>query len=324
MLKDILSRRIPALLTRMSSEPNVSIGLVHDVLAAGPRADVVAVDGGLAAVLPDQRHDLLGRVHVAGALAVQPGTDVVDDDTGALGGEQERLLAADAPSRAGDHRHLPVEQSHGDASSCQSCAALRARPVVPGGAAGDGARRRRGASSVADGPAQGQKRASDSAVTSPISASVSPRALARPKRAVRLTTSMPGRRCGEQRPGRRRRRCTAPGAAGRCRATVAGPGQLEHAARHLALEGRRVEVALAGDDQVGALHALGQPDEAGDEVEPRLDAGPERDQPAGQAPGRAGAGHGGDVDAGLARGSAPRRRPGAGRGPRPARRVAPF
>ena len=113
MLNDILSRRIPALLTRMSSEPKVSIAWSTTLLAAGPRADVVAVDRGLAAVLPDQGHDLLGRVDVAGALAVQTRTDVVDHDAGALGGEQERLLAPDAPSRAGDHRHLPVEQSHG-------------------------------------------------------------------------------------------------------------------------------------------------------------------------------------------------------------------
>ena len=92
---------------------------------------------------------------------------------------------------------------------------------------------------------------------------------------------MPGRRCGEQRPV---------GAAGdaehrqRSPASPAGPGQLEHAARHLALEGGRIEVALAGDDQVGALHAPGQADEAGDEVEARLDAGA-RARP-GRRPGR--------------------------------------
>ena len=39
-------------------------GLVHDVLAAGPRADVVAVDRSLAAPLLNERHDLFGRVRV--------------------------------------------------------------------------------------------------------------------------------------------------------------------------------------------------------------------------------------------------------------------
>ena len=44
---------------------------------------------------------------------------------------------------------------------------------------------------------------------------------------------------------------------------------------------------------------VGQADQAGDEVEPRRQARPERDQPAGQAPGGAGTGHGGDVDPGV-------------------------
>ncbi len=48
----------------------------------------------------------------SGRRAGQPGTDVVDDDPGALLGQQERLLAPDAPSGSGDDGHLAVEQSH--------------------------------------------------------------------------------------------------------------------------------------------------------------------------------------------------------------------
>ena len=119
--------------------------LLHDVLAAGPRADVVAVDGGVAAPLLDQRHDLLGGVRVQRALAVQPRADVVDDDPGALTGEHQCLFASDASSRAGDDRHLAVEQSHGDASLCRSTR-QSGRPGGEGPAGGaDG---RRGAPAV--------------------------------------------------------------------------------------------------------------------------------------------------------------------------------
>ena len=208
-------------------------GLVDDVLAAGPRADVVAVDGRVAALLLDQRHHFLGRVRVLRALAVQAGADVVDDDPCALAGEDQCLFASDASSCAGDDRHLAVEQSHGDASLCRSMrSAGRPDWRGPGGGA-DGRRER--ASSVADGLVQGQNRGSDSAVTRPISATVSLRARAWPKRAVRLTTSRPGRRRSQH------RRVGAAGDAQdrqRPATLAAGPGQLEHAAGDLAVERR--------------------------------------------------------------------------------------
>jgi len=83
--------------------------LLHDVLAAGPRADVVPVDGGVAAPLLDQCDDFLCGVRVLRAFSVQPGADVVDDDPGALSGEHQCLFASDASSCAGDNGHLPVE-----------------------------------------------------------------------------------------------------------------------------------------------------------------------------------------------------------------------
>ena len=51
-------------------------------------------------------------------------------------------------------------------------------------------------------------------------------------------------------------------------------------------------MALAGDDQVGPIHPLGQAHQLGDEIEARLDPHAERDQatrgpPAAPAPGAA-------------------------------------
>ena len=78
-------------------------------------------------------------------------------------------------------------------------------------------------------------------------------------------------------------------------------GQSEHAAGHLAAEGGRVEVALAGHHDVGGLQPGRQTDQAGDEVESRLNASTERDESAGQAAGRAGTRDVGDVHADFPR-----------------------
>ena len=87
-------------------------GLVDEVLGPLPRADVGGVDGAVAAARLDELDDLFGRVLVA-AFALEGGPDVVDDDLGALGGQQQGLLASDASSCAGDDGHLAVEHSHG-------------------------------------------------------------------------------------------------------------------------------------------------------------------------------------------------------------------
>ena len=80
-------------------------GVVHDAIDAAERidrclhdpgravgfSDAVGAGDGLAAGRLDFRDDLLGRAR----LAVLPGTHVVDDDLGAIGGEGEREIAPD-------------------------------------------------------------------------------------------------------------------------------------------------------------------------------------------------------------------------------------
>ena len=64
---------------------------------------------------PPKDRDLLD--HLLGGrrrlgLAVQAAAEVVHHDLGALCGEQERVLASDAPPRAGDDRHAAVQCTH--------------------------------------------------------------------------------------------------------------------------------------------------------------------------------------------------------------------
>ena len=144
---------------------------------------------------------------------------------------------------------------------------------------------------------QGQNRGSDSAVTRLIRAS---------RLAPGPGLAEAGRQADHLQAGGRRSQHRRVGAAGDAqdrehaapRATVAG--QLQHAAGHLAVEGRGVEVPFAGDGQVGPLQALAQADQAGHEVETGLNACPQGDQASRQPARRAGTGHAGDVDAGLA------------------------
>ena len=79
MLKLIASRRMPALLTRMSSRPNASTAVGDELLRAGPRRHVVAVRDGGAAAGGDLVDDLLrGAGRTAVALACD--AEVVHDD----------------------------------------------------------------------------------------------------------------------------------------------------------------------------------------------------------------------------------------------------
>ncbi len=80
---------------------------------------------------------------------------------------------------------------------------------------------------------------------------------------------------------------------------VPGPGQLEDAAGHLAVERRGVEVPFPGDDQVRPFQPAGQADQPGHEVESWFDPGAEGDEPAREAAGRTAARDVGDVDARL-------------------------
>ena len=87
MLKDILSRRMPALLTRMSSEPNVSTACSTRPL---PPAHVLTSSPLTAASPPFflmRSTTSWAGCDVGAALAVQAGAEVVDDDLGALGCE---------------------------------------------------------------------------------------------------------------------------------------------------------------------------------------------------------------------------------------------
>ena len=97
------------MLTRMSRSPKASMAVLTSRWPPSQSAHVVAVGDSLAAHGVDLVHDLLGRRDVApGAVGRAP--EIVDDDLGALGGEQERVLAADAPACAGDDRHPSVAE----------------------------------------------------------------------------------------------------------------------------------------------------------------------------------------------------------------------
>ena len=97
----ILSRRMPALLTRMSTRPKAS-SAACTILSpfAGSPIDKRRGDG-LAAGLLDLVGDLLRRAGIA-AGAVERRADVVDQDLGALLRHQHGDGAADAAARPGD------------------------------------------------------------------------------------------------------------------------------------------------------------------------------------------------------------------------------
>ena len=92
-------------------------GLGHQALGARPGAHVVGVEGGLAPGGDDVVDRLLGGVDVRCPRPCAAAPDVVDDDLGALGGEEQRLLASDAPPCAGDDGDLAVEHAHLETSS---------------------------------------------------------------------------------------------------------------------------------------------------------------------------------------------------------------
>ena len=81
---------------------------------------------------------------------------------------------------------------------------------------------------------------------------------------------------------------------------AAGPGQLKHPARHLAMEGRGIEVSFPGHGEVRPLQAFAEVDQAGHEVESGLNAGAQGDQAPCQPARSASTGNAGDVDTGLA------------------------
>ena len=112
VLANIRSRTMPALLTRTSSPPKVSTAVWISACGLRPVGDVGAVGDGFAAGGGDLVDDALRGAAAAGGRAVEADTDVVDHDARALGGERQRVRAADAAARARDDDHAAVEQSH--------------------------------------------------------------------------------------------------------------------------------------------------------------------------------------------------------------------
>ncbi len=90
MLTIIRSRRMPALLTTTSRVPNVSIACWTSLFGAVPVGDVVGVRDGLAAGALISLTTCWAGPVAGPAVAVAP--DVVDDDLGAVLGEQQRVL----------------------------------------------------------------------------------------------------------------------------------------------------------------------------------------------------------------------------------------
>ena len=112
VLANMRSRTMPALFTRTSSPPNVSTAVWISPSACVPVGDVRPVGDGFASGSGDLVDDALGRAAAAGGRAVEPDADVVDHHTGALGGERQRVRAADAAARSRHDDHAAVKQSH--------------------------------------------------------------------------------------------------------------------------------------------------------------------------------------------------------------------
>ena len=105
------SRRIPALFTSTCRSPNVSTAVWIRRWAPSQSATLSTLATRLAAHGLDLvDHLLRGRPVVAGPVDVA--AEVVDHDLGALRGEEQRVLAAEATSCAGDDGNPAVECTH--------------------------------------------------------------------------------------------------------------------------------------------------------------------------------------------------------------------
>ena len=116
MLKLILSRRMPALLTRMSSLPQASTAWA--TRASAPAHELTSL---LLSRASPPAALMSCTVCSAGCTSLpspaRAGADVVDDDLGTLGGEQQGLRAPDPAAGAADDGGLPLEHAH-QVSSC--------------------------------------------------------------------------------------------------------------------------------------------------------------------------------------------------------------
>ena len=185
MLKDILSRRIPALLTRMSRLPKVSMACSTTFLPPSHElmsSPLTAASPPLSLIRATTSSAGCSSCGLAGQRP-----DVVDDDLGALAGQQERLLAPDASAGSGDDGHFAVEQSHGVSSLCRS-ACCAGRPKVFSVRAGV---EWRGAQQHCRWAHSGAKPGQGVVGDLGDQRGVSRRARATPKRAARLMISIP-------------------------------------------------------------------------------------------------------------------------------------
>ena len=111
MLTSILSRRMPALLTSTWRSPNASTAA--STRRFPPSQSVMS--SALATASPPDDADLVRNLLGRGPVVARPvdgPAEVVDDDLGAFGREQQRVLAADPSAGPGDDRHPPVERTH--------------------------------------------------------------------------------------------------------------------------------------------------------------------------------------------------------------------
>ena len=86
-------------------------GLPDEGLGAFPAGDVVVVGDRRAARGDHLVDHLLGGTVVLACTGPVP-AEVVDDNAGAFGAQQQRLGPSDSPTGSGDDRHFPVEQPH--------------------------------------------------------------------------------------------------------------------------------------------------------------------------------------------------------------------
>ena len=108
VLTSIRSRTKPALLTRMSSPPKVSIACRTIASACAKSATSAPLTTASPPAASISRDHLVGR-RLARPLAGERDAVVVDDDLGAVAGQLERVGAADAAAGAGDDRDAALE-----------------------------------------------------------------------------------------------------------------------------------------------------------------------------------------------------------------------
>ncbi len=86
-------------------------GLLDEATGAVPVGDVLAVDDGLAAHGADVVDGLLGGGGV-GTATLLVAAEIVDHDLGALAREQQRVLAPEPATRAGDDGDATLQCTH--------------------------------------------------------------------------------------------------------------------------------------------------------------------------------------------------------------------